>query len=63
MESWRKLMYHIMEVPKYGERKSGAEKFPKFGGKYKGNVATRKQTSNGINLKKPKMLRGVIINI
>lgn len=34
-----------------------------FGEKYKGNAATGKQTSNGINLKKPKMLRGVIINI
>lgn len=50
MESWRKLVYHNMGVSEDGERESAAEKFPKFGGKYKGNAATRKHTSNGINL-------------
>lgn len=44
-------------------KKVTVEKFPKFGGKKnEWNIAASKQTSNGINLKKP-MLIGVIINM
>lgn len=44
-------------------KKVTVEKFPKFGEKKNEcNIAASKQTSNGINLKKP-MLIGVITNM
>lgn len=51
------------EYQKMERGKVGLKSSPNLVEKYKGNAATRKQTSNEINLKKPKMLRGVKINI